>query len=246
MIEFKIMIYNMHHGKGMDGRPNLERIAKLVKEISPDIVGFNEVDRFFHKRSGFEDQFSWFCGELGLNCAFGAAITRKKGTAVREYGNALFSRFPIVSHINHGLRARRLTISEPRAVLEAEIDIGAKRVLKMFLTHLSFIPVLRRIQTELVVQRLEAELGPAVLMGDFNMIPGSGSWNRITGLLNDATHSVHGRPLGTFPSFHPVTQKDYIFTSQSIKIQNVQRIDRERLASDHLPLLATVRLDPQD
>jgi endonuclease/exonuclease/phosphatase family metal-dependent hydrolase len=242
MIELKIMIYNMHHGIGMDGRPNLERIAKLVKEIRPDIVGFNEVDRFFHKRSGFEDQFTWFCSELGLNCAFGAAITRKKGTTVREYGNALFSRFPIVSHINHGLRARRLTISEPRAVLEAEIDLGYKHFLKIFLTHLSFIPVLRRIQTELVVQRLEAEDGPSILMGDFNMIPGSSSWNAISGVCNDATNTVHGRAINTFPSIHPVTQKDYIFASQAINIQNVERIETDRLASDHLPLLATVSL----
>ncbi|KIL34401.1 hypothetical protein SD71_20500 [Cohnella kolymensis] len=240
MTELKIMIYNMHHGKGMDGQPNLERIAKLVKEIDPDIIGFNEVDRFFHKRSGFKDQFSWFCGELGLNCAFGAAITRKKGDTIREYGNALFSRFPIVSHTNHGLRARRLTISEPRSVLEAGIDLGGKQLLKVFLSHLSFIPILRRIQTELVVQRLEAESGPSVLMGDFNMIPGSGSWNKITRVLNDVTHQLHGRPLSTFPSVHPVTQKDYIFTSPQIVIRNAETIDRDRRASDHLPLLTKV------
>jgi endonuclease/exonuclease/phosphatase family metal-dependent hydrolase len=240
----KIMIYNMHHGRGLDGQPNLERIAALVKDTGPDIVGFNEVDRFFARRSGFTDQFGWFCRELGMHCAFGAAITRKKGSTVREYGNALFSRYPIVSHQNHGLRARGLRISEPRSLLEVEIDWSGRQTVKVFLTHLSVIPLLRRIQTDLIVQRVSAAEVPVILMGDFNMIPGSGSWNKLAAILSDTAQEVHGTAMHTFPSVRPLTQKDYIFVSESTRVQSVQIIDRDRFASDHLPLLAA--LHPAD
>lgn len=242
MTELKVMLYNMHHGIGADGRPNLERIARLVNETGVDVVGFNEVDRFFAKRSGFVDQFGWFCKQLQLQCAFGASITRKKGDAVREYGNALFSRFPILSQQNHGLRTRGVPVSEPRAVLEAEIDLGTSHTAKIFLTHLSLIPVLRRIQSSLIVERLRHQTGHVILMGDMNMTPGSGTWHRFSSILTDAVKAVHDTPLFTFPSIRPITQKDYIFTSSAIRIQKVQTLTDHPYTSDHLPVMATLHL----
>ncbi|TJY44022.1 endonuclease [Cohnella pontilimi] len=242
MPEVKVMLYNMHHGVGSDGKPNLERIVDLVRETGADLIGFNEVDRFFSRRSGYADQFGWFCEQLQLQCAFGASITRKKGDVIREYGNALFSRFPILSHRNHGLRSRRLAVSEPRALLEAEIDLGNTGTAKIFLTHLSVVPLLRRIQSSLIAERLKRESGSVILMGDMNMTPGSGTWRGFSEILTDTVRAVRDTPLFTFPSIVPLTQKDYIFTSSSIRIENVAALSDYRYTSDHLPLLATLRL----
>jgi endonuclease/exonuclease/phosphatase family metal-dependent hydrolase len=41
------MTFNIRHGKGMDKRVNLERIAKVINKNSVDIIGLNEVDKHF-------------------------------------------------------------------------------------------------------------------------------------------------------------------------------------------------------
>ena len=241
-MEVKVMIYNIHHGQGRNGRSNLERVAEVVRACGADIVGFNEVDRFFGRRSGFVDQYAWLADRLGMHGAFGASITRRKGAVVREYGNAVLSRFPIVSHRNHGYRARGLIVSEPRAVLEADVELGLSRPLKLFVTHLSFIPVLQRIQIELMAARFGKAPAPAVLMGDMNMRPGQVSWRKLARLAQDAGRDNDGQPLPTFPSTSPVTQKDYIFATREIRVIASGTDASAPDVSDHLPLWAVLDL----
>ena len=47
LLELKVMTFNIRHGKGMDERVNLERIAKVINKNSVDIIGLNEVDNHF-------------------------------------------------------------------------------------------------------------------------------------------------------------------------------------------------------
>ena len=35
---FRVMTYNIHHGEGVDGQVNLERIAALINEHQPGLV----------------------------------------------------------------------------------------------------------------------------------------------------------------------------------------------------------------
>ena len=35
-----IISYNIHHGEGMDGKLDLQRIADVVKRENPDVVAF--------------------------------------------------------------------------------------------------------------------------------------------------------------------------------------------------------------
>ena len=41
----RVMTYNIHHGEGMDGHINLDRIAALIHSANVDLVGLQEVDR---------------------------------------------------------------------------------------------------------------------------------------------------------------------------------------------------------
>ena len=41
------MTFNIGHGKGMDKRVNLERIAKVINKNSVDIIGLNKLDNHF-------------------------------------------------------------------------------------------------------------------------------------------------------------------------------------------------------
>lgn len=236
------MIYNIHHGRAMDGTVSLDRIAALIERHQPDIVGFNEVDRFFARRSRFEDQFAWLCQALGMEGAFGASIVRRQRERVREYGNALLSRFPIIQHTNHGLKARALTISEPRSVLEADLAITPDKQLKVFVTHLSVIHLIQRVQVDLLARRINEAPAPTVLMGDMNMAPGGSLWRKLMAKASDVCIGQAQSTYPTFPSIRPVTQKDYIFVSPAIETIAVEAVSCDSLASDHLPLLATIQL----
>ena len=42
---FRVMTYNIHHGEGLDGKVDLQRIAELIKREQADIVALQEVDK---------------------------------------------------------------------------------------------------------------------------------------------------------------------------------------------------------
>ena len=66
------MTFNIHHGKGVDKQANLSRIAEVIDICNADIIGLNEVDRHFSKRSLYEDQAGW----LANNCINDNIISR--------------------------------------------------------------------------------------------------------------------------------------------------------------------------
>ena len=47
----KIITFNVAHGRGMDGKVDLQRQAEVIKEYKPDIVFLQEVD-MYTKRAG--------------------------------------------------------------------------------------------------------------------------------------------------------------------------------------------------
>lgn len=123
-MEIKMLTLNIHHGKGMDGKLNLNRIAEVIKETDADLIGLNEVDRCFSRRSGYVDQLSWLSERLNMNPAFGTAVTlrSKKSDFLGQYGNALLSRYPLVYQTNHPLYLVK-RVFEERVLLEAEVQI---------------------------------------------------------------------------------------------------------------------------
>ena len=50
----RIMSFNIQHGRGMDGKVNIERIGKVILEVNPEVVGLQEVDSMIN-RSGNTD-----------------------------------------------------------------------------------------------------------------------------------------------------------------------------------------------
>lgn len=55
-IKLKVMTFNMHHGVGLDGELNLQRVAKQIRKSGADIIGLNEVDNHYSARSHFKNQ----------------------------------------------------------------------------------------------------------------------------------------------------------------------------------------------
>lgn len=237
-----ILTFNIHHGKGTDGKLNLERIARVIEESRADVVALNEVDKHYSRRSGYIDQLDWLAKRLEMNGVFGAAVTSRsfKGNdlILRQYGNAVLSRYPIVDYKTHSLNVFPLKI-EGRALLEASLLIGDQAV-SIYATHFSLSPFIQWKQANYILNSILETNQPSILLGDFNTRPHSKVWRKLSEGLTDVCSAASASPCYTFPSLRPTMQLDYIFVSHHLHITSVEVSTATPAASDHLPVKAAL------
>ncbi|WP_246861205.1 endonuclease/exonuclease/phosphatase family protein [Bacillus sp. REN3] len=238
-VQIKVMTFNIHHGMGLDKRLDLDRISKLIQSSEADLIGLNEVDNRFSKRSLFSDQAAQLAKTLDMDYVFGSAIkVGQHGASPRQYGNALVSRFPIINTVNHPFDFLPGLI-EDRALLEANVDIG-NRLIAIFVAHLSFAPLLHQKQTEFILKKVQRNKNLSIVMGDWNMKPFSRSWRLVTRHLKDVDSFESKND--TYPSRRPSKKLDFIFTSEQIEVIEASVCLDDILASDHLPYMATLNI----
>lgn len=231
MVAIKVLTFNIHHCRGKDGEVNIERVSEMIKSINADIIGLNEVDKNFSKRSDFLDQAEWIAKKLGLAHLYAPGISKEDGS--REFGNALLTRFPVTQH-------RTITFSflpgiEKRSMVEACLDTPLGKVM-VYVSHLSLNPVIHFIQTGKIIGEMNRKY-PVILMGDWNMRPKSRGWKMVTAHLTDTWDYTASRGK-TFPSIKPRVKLDYIFCSQQFSPVSSQVIASAPIVSDHLPLVS--------
>lgn len=237
---FRIVTYNIHKGRGLDGRVRPQRIVEVLREVKADIIALQEVLNIESRRRD-ENQTRFIAEELGLHYAFGEN-RRLKGSG---YGNAILSRLPLVMKENYDLSHGR---REERGCLQADIVLPHSRVLHIYNVHLGTAYLERRHQGR---RMMESDIltgpddtGPRILLGDFNeWIPGLSSR-----LFREHFGSVDLRTLlgrrRTYPGAFPLLYLDHIYFDDSLELKRaaVYRTRRTLLASDHLPLLADFHL----
>jgi endonuclease/exonuclease/phosphatase family metal-dependent hydrolase len=240
----RLMTYNTHGCSGMDGRVSPRRIARAIREQMPDIVALQEVD-LGRRRSRAEDQAAIIAREVGLHAVFCPTVTRGD----EHYGHALLSHWPI-----EVVKRARLPFDprgwwdEPRAAIWARVQVGGVMV-NVVTTHLGLGIRERELQMnallgpEWIGPILDQE--PVILCGDFNMLPGSLPYRLATQRLRDVQLAAEGhKPVNTFSSLKPLLRIDHMFLSQHFDAQSIVAVrnDLTRVASDHLPLLAELRV----
>ncbi|MEW5952565.1 MAG: endonuclease/exonuclease/phosphatase family protein [Bacillota bacterium] len=217
------MTYNIRHGKGMDGKVDLGRTARTISSARPDLVGLQEVDHLI-PRSRMQKQANLLAQRLRMRHVFGPTISLCLG----RYGNALLSRYPILSHRNHRLPGA----GERRGFLEVRLRV-MDQDLYVFNTHLGLNNKDRRRQVVKILQVAGRCPGPVLLIGDFNARPGSAELVPLTPTFID-TAAAAGAPRPTFPANAPLYRIDYIFASPHWEITASATLDSQ--ASDHLPV----------
>ncbi|MGE7602367.1 endonuclease/exonuclease/phosphatase family protein [Peribacillus sp. NPDC097675] len=238
-LDVKVMSFNIHHGVGIDGILDMERIARIVEVEGAEIIGLQEVDNQWSERSDFEDQAEWLAQRLNMHYIYMANIDRapfKTGKNRRQYGAAILSAYPIVHAQNYLLT--KIGESEQRGLLEIVIDIKGYKI-NVYNTHLALTANERHIQLNEIIQISHAKKGPKVLMGDFNTTPQSKELLSISSHYNDAfadqneayTYDAEGIPK----------RIDYIFTSKEIKTSQAKVIYTP--GSDHYPIIVTLTLN---
>lgn len=230
-----VMTYNIHHGEGLDGKLDLERIAKIIRAHNPDVVALQEVDDRA-TRSGKVAQAEELGKLTGMHHVFGKAMDFQGG----GYGQAILSRWPIKKHQVHPLPQR--PGREPRIALKAQID--APELEFWFASvHLDHEIEAVRLEQAAEVNRIfarQAEGDLKLLAGDFNAVPGSGTMKSLLGAWLDTAGDKAGF---TIPAANPRRRIDYILAApinRCILVDSV--VPEEPDASDHRPVVARVRV----
>jgi endonuclease/exonuclease/phosphatase family metal-dependent hydrolase len=228
MTRIRFATYNVHSAVGIDRRFRPERIAGVLDELRADVVALQEV---LSPVRGF-DVHAHLRDATGLHLVSMATMQLAGGT----FGNALLSRWPIVDLAEHGLSVPK---REPRNAIDATIGRDA-RELRVIATHLGLRASERREQLSRLIDLVKAVPDvPTVLAGDFNATRGHAREIRA-----HAAHLGRHDALATYPSIAPVLPLDRIFALHGAAIVDiaVHRSRRARIASDHLPLVATIEL----
>lgn len=243
----RIMTYNVHSCIGMDGRSSPERIARVIARYEPDIVALQELD-VGRPRTGGVDQAHLVARHLEMAYHFHPTIH----LAEERYGNAILSRLPMRLIRAGALPGRgHWPRREPRGAIWAGIEVGDVE-LQVINTHLG----LRRRER---LAQARALLGadwlghpdcrdPTVLLGDLNAGPQSPVLRQLTAELRDVQRSLPGqRPAKTWFGPYPTARIDHVLTGPGISVRNVQvpSTGLARLASDHLPLIVDLDLNPE-
>jgi endonuclease/exonuclease/phosphatase family metal-dependent hydrolase len=154
----RLVTYNIQFGLGRDGRYDLVRIAKEVRD--GDIIALQEVDRHW-RRSGCVDSPAVLASHLpdhhwvyGANLDMDASYRDTTGRLVnrrRQFGTMMLSRLPIVSSRNHLLPKYGTLIqhSIQQGALEVVIVTERAGPVRFYSTHLSHLsPATRLPQVE--------------------------------------------------------------------------------------------------
>lgn len=232
------MTYNIHHGEGLDGRVDLERIAGLIRQEKADIVALQEVDRGT-ERTGRRDFPAELARLTGLTCVFSNNFSFQGG----QYGNAILSRFPVLGATNH--LYRKVNETEQRGLLQVSLAWRGRNLVVMN-THLDHRPDdAARWSNVAEIEHQLRQIGdaPVILCGDFNDVPASRVYRRLSETFDDAWKAA-GRGDGfTIPASRPRRRIDYIWLRKNSPLTALRCWVPESTASDHLPVVAEITLD---
>ncbi len=278
----KIITWNIQSGRAPGGKVDLGRIIDCLNRFSDfDILCLQEVSAGFPARDGGAggDQFAELAALLpGYTAASALAVDTLAPDGGRQrQGTMIFSRHPVLQVLRHSLPwpADPEVMSIPRIALEATIDTpdGLLRVTSAHLEYFSLrqrraqVDQLRALHREAIAHAAASrpggpDAGPfaavpraaaGVLLGDFNMLPGSPEYMELVAPFadgaasyRDAWQQAHpGQPHGPTVGLHDRSPGagepfafDYAFVTADLagRVRQV-RVDDSEQGSDHQAML---------
>lgn len=188
-----VVSWNIQAGLGVDGRVDLDRIARVIAALADaDVICLQEVECPGDKASGV-DQFAAIADLFSRYAAIeGPCVQRAARREEYRFGNMVLSRLPVLSVFRHHLPwpAAPGVKHMPRQATEVTVETVAG-ALRVVTTHLEYHSVVHRRAQVARVRELHAEAaaqeqypaeahadgpyaGPvrpstSVICGDFNM-----------------------------------------------------------------------------
>lgn len=243
-LRLKVATLNIHKGLSLfNRRMVIHELREGLKKLDADIVFLQEVQGLHEKNAlrfgawPSAAQHEFLAGE-DWEHAYGRNAVYEHG----HHGNAILSRYPIVSSDNHDVSNHRF---ERRGLLHCRIAVpGLAAPLDCACIHLSLDERGRQRQLDAMASHLSGPREvPMIVAGDFNdwRHSASGEMSRRLGLA-EVSVMHNGKPARTFPSILPVLRLDRIYV-RGFEILGAQshRGAPWRLLSDHLALSAELR-----
>jgi endonuclease/exonuclease/phosphatase family metal-dependent hydrolase len=228
MTRFRVATYNVHKCKGVDWRVSPARIADVICQIKAEIIAAQEI---------LYSQAETISNRVGVPFIFGAARQHEG----EPYGNAVFTRFKIISYESYDLTIR---MREPRQCLRVSIALMDTNPIHFFAAHLgtSFLErreQARRFVSVEILQRSEV-MGTRIVAGDFNEWTRGLATQLLSKHLQSADIRMHLKRRSTYPGVLPFMHLDHIYYDSEFYLRemHLHRTRLALLASDHLPLIA--------
>jgi endonuclease/exonuclease/phosphatase family metal-dependent hydrolase len=236
-MKLRVMTYNVHRCRGIDGKLRPNRIVDVLREIDADVAALQEVVSSDGEDEG--NQARYIGESLKLHWALGE--NRKlNGSA---YGNVVLSKYPLRVVKNHDISVAG---RERRGAFHTDVVLGHKDAVHVFNIHLGTAFVERRHQGRRLSERETGILhsteltGPKIVLGDFNEWT-TGLASKLLGShLKSIDVKKQLKRRRTFPGFLPLLHLDHIYYDGPLELLalDVHRTRKSLMASDHLPLVA--------
>ena len=212
----RVCTYNIHKGfSQFNRRMVVHELRERLRSLDVDVVFLQEVQGLhlghanLHPNWPGSPQHEFLAEDVWSQFAYGGNAVYDHG----HHGNAVLSRYPIVSSTNQDVSAHRF---ERRGLLHCEVQVpGIGEPVHCVCAHLGLMAGSRRRQMGMLAERMEQlapDGAPLIIAGDFN------DWrNRADQLLarrlglREAFDRGRGEPARSFPSTVPVLCLDRIY-----------------------------------
>ncbi len=238
----RVATYNIHkgvQGLGPQRRLEIHNLGHAIEQLDADIVCLQEVRKINRGEAQFFSRWpeipqADFLAPEGYEAIYRTNAVTRHG----EHGNAMLSRWPVVSHQHEDISDHRF---EQRGLLHSEVLVHGTPV-HVVVVHLGLIKASRARQVAQLQRFIEREVpsdAPLLVAGDFN------DWGALVtnALQADHLRAFSGLRQATFPSRLPLVQLDYVY-ARGLQPLGVH-VPRGRIwgrMSDHLPLIAEFSL----
>lgn len=227
----RLMTWNIHGAVGRNPRFDLDRVVALVTRHKPDIVALQEVDSRRARGAHVGNPFDVLQQALGGHAIGAKTVT----TADGDYGQALISRWPVLSVEVHDLSFRR---REPRRAIcgDVQTPFGPLRIVA---THLGLSFRERDSQALALLKMLGPLHTTTVALGDFN------DWLWVGSVRRRLQRALPGFTRhSTFPARWPLFHLDRIYVRPAEAMVRSHTDLEARALSDHLPVIADICIAP--
>ena len=242
MTTIRVATYNIHNGVqglGPARRLEIHNLVHAVEQFDADIVCLQEV-RSHHRK--LEKHFTRWpeLDQAGYLSPEGYEAVYRTNAVTRhgEHGNAVLSRWPVVSSGHADVSDHRF---EQRGLLHASVLVEQTEV-HVVVVHLGLIHASRERQVVRLGEFIEREVPadvPLVVAGDFN------DWGArlLRPMEALGLKTFEGIRLPTFPARLPLLHLDRIYARGLRPVSaHVPHGKAWTRMSDHLPLIAELAL----
>jgi endonuclease/exonuclease/phosphatase family metal-dependent hydrolase len=238
-LSLTVLTLNIHMGRSMfKRRVVLEELREAIRAVGADLVFLQEAVGT-HPDVSLAAQYEFLGDRVWGDHAYGRNSIHTEG----DHGNAILSKYPLLSWTNHDVSVEPF---EARGLLHSLIMVpDSPQPLHTICVHLGLDPVERRQQLQqlcnIVNQEIPAD-SSVIVAGDFNDWRQQAHGVLQRAALREAFFSLHGKAARSFPARLPLLRLDRIYLRGLLPVHaRVLSARPWSHLSDHAGLVATVR-----